>query len=323
MKNDFLYVVTTYAAALEDAIATEMRVDPTVFHMGTLQPAGLLAEFGPERVRRTPISEAAMTGAAIGAAGCGLRPVVNWRCVTFTFMAFDQIVNQAAKLRYMSGGQRDFPIVFRTFYIGGMRSAAQHSQTGYSMFAHAAGLKIVAPSTPADAMGLLRSAIRDDDPVVCFEANRLDGLEGEVPDDHVVPLGVAEVKRPGDDLTVVAIGSMVGPALVAAEALADAGIEAEILDPRTLVPLDIDAIRASVRRTGRLVVADESPVTCSMAAEIAALVCEDRATFRALRAPVRRVCAQQVPVPYSPPLEDFVFPDADDIAEAARELIRG
>lgn len=313
--------VITYAAALERAIATEMRADPAVFHMGTLQPPSLLSEFGPERVRRTPISEAAMTGAAIGAAGCGMRPVVNWRCVTFTFVAFDQIVNQAAKLRYMSGGQVDFPIVFRTFYIGGMRSAAQHSQTGYSMFAHAAGLKIVAPSSPADAMGLLRSAIRDDDPVVCFEANRLDNLEGEVPDDTLTPIGVAEVKRAGDDVTIVAIGSMVWPALEAAETLAAAGVEAEVLDPRTLVPLDIGAIRDSVRRTGHLVVADESPVTCSMAAEIAALVCEDDDAFRALRAPVRRVCAHQVPVPYSPPLEDFVLPDAGDIVKATLELV--
>jgi pyruvate dehydrogenase E1 component beta subunit len=313
--------VITYVAALERAIAIEMRADPAVFHMGTLQPQGLLAEFGAERVLRTPISEAAMTGAAIGAAGCGMRPVVNWRCVTFTFVAFDQIVNQAAKLRYMSGGQVDFPIVFRTFYIGGMRSAAQHSQTGYSMFAHAAGLKIVAPSTPADAFGLLRSAIRDADPVVCFEANRLDGMLGEVADDELVPLGVADVKRPGDDVTIVAIGTMVGEALAAAETLAAEGIEAEVLDPRTLVPLDIDAIRASVRRTGRLVVADESPRTCSMGSEIAALACEDADTFRALRAPVRRVCAHQVPVPYSPPLEDFVLPDADDVAKAARELV--
>jgi len=313
--------VITYVAALERAIAIEMRADPAVFHMGTLQPQGLLAEFGADRVLRTPISEAAMTGAAIGAAGCGMRPVVNWRCVTFTFVAFDQIVNQAAKLRYMSGGQVDFPIVFRTFYIGGMRSAAQHSQTGYSMFAHAAGLKIVAPSTPADAFGLLRSAIRDADPVVCFEANRLDGMLGEVDDDALVPLGVADVKRPGDDVTIVAIGTMVGEALAAAETLAAEGIEAEVLDPRTLVPLDVDAIRASVRRTGRLVVADESPRTCSMGSEIAALACEDTATFRALREPVRRVCAHQVPVPYSPPLEDFVLPDADDVAKAARELV--
>lgn len=313
--------VLTYVAALERAIATEMRADPRVFHMGTLQPPELLAEFGAERVRRTPISEAAMTGAAIGAAACGMRPVVNWRCVTFTFVAFDQIVNQAAKLRYMSGGQVDFPLVFRTFYIGGMRSAAQHSQTGYSMFAHAAGLKIVAPSTPADAFGLLRSAIRDADPVVCFEANRLDGMLGEVDDDALVPLGVADVKRPGGDVTIVAIGTMVGEALAAAEALAAEGIDAEVLDPRTLVPLDVDAIRASVRRTGRLVVADESPRTCSMGAEVAAVACEDAETFRALRAPVRRVCAHQVPVPYSPPLEDFVLPDADDVAEAARALV--
>lgn len=311
----------SYASALERAIALEMRRDPTVFHMGTLQPASLLAEFGPNRVRRTPISEGAMTGAAIGAAGCGLRPIVNWRCVTFSFVGFDQIVNQAAKIRYMSGGQRSFPIVFRSFYIGGMRTAAQHSQTGYSMFAHAAGLKIAVPATPADAMGLLRTAVRDDDPVVIFEATRLDGVEGDVPDDYLIPLGQADVKRVGTDVTVVAIGYMVGLALAAAEELADDGISVEVVDPRTLVPLDVDAIRSSVRRTGRLVVADESAITCSMAAEVAALACEDPDTFRALRAPVRRVCARQVPVPYSPPLEDFVLPDRNDIVAGVRAVL--
>lgn len=314
----------TYVAALEAAIGAEMRDDPRVFHMGTLQPAGLLAEFGEERVRRTPISEGAMTGLAIGSASLGWRPVVNWRAVTFTFVAFDQIVNQVAKLRYMSGGQFTFPIVFRTFYIGGQRSAAQHSQTGYAMFAHVAGLKIVVPSSPADAAGLLRSAIRCDDPVVVFEANRLDLLSGDVPDDlPAIPLGVGEIKRPGTDVTVVAIGSMVWPALEAAERLATEGISVEVIDPRSLVPFDTDLVRASVRRTGRLVVADESVGTCSMASEIATLAVEDRDTFRALSAPVARVVAKPVPIPYSPPLEDFVLPDADDVAGAVRAVVAG
>jgi len=311
----------TYVAAIETAIAEEMRRDEKVFHMGTLQPAGLLGEFGQARVRRTPISEAAMTGLGIGSAATGWRPIVNWRAVTFTFGAFDQIVNQAAKLRYMTGGQFTFPVVFRTFYIGGQRSAAQHSQTGYAMFAHVAGLKIVAPSSPADALGLLKAAVRSDDPVVVFEANRLDGLVGDVPDgDHVVPLGVGEIKRVGTDVTIVAIGSMVWPALEAAETLAASGIEAEVVDPRSLVPLDIDLIRDSVRHTGRLVVADESVGTCSMASEVAAISVEDGETFRRLKAPVARVVARPVPIPYSPPLEDYVLPDATDVTEAARAV---
>lgn len=311
----------TYVEAIETAIAEEMRRDERVFHLGTLQPPSLLAEFGGRRVRRTPISEAAMTGLGIGAAATGWRPIVNWRAVTFTFGAFDQIVNQAAKLRYMTGGQFTFPVVFRTFYIGGQRSAAQHSQTGYAMFAHVAGLRIVAPSTPADVLGLLKAAVRTDDPVVVFEANRLDGLAGEVPDgDHVVPLGVGEIKRSGSDVTIVAIGSMVHPALEAAGTLASDGIDAEIVDPRSLVPLDVELIRGSVRRTGRLVVADESVGTCSMASEVAALVCEDPETFRRLRAPVARVVAEPVPIPYSPPLEDHVLPDARDVTEAARAV---
>jgi pyruvate dehydrogenase E1 component beta subunit len=262
-----------------------------------------------------------MTGLAIGSSATGWRPVVNWRAVTFTFGAFDQIVNQAAKLRYMTGGQRAFPIVFRTFYIGGQRSAAQHSQTGYAMFAHVAGLRILAPSSPADALGLLKTAIRADDPVVIFEANRLDGLVGEVPDgDHLVPLGVGEVKRGGDDVTIVAIGSMVWPALEAADALATEGIEAEVIDPRSLVPLDSELIRRSVQRTGRLVVADESVGTCSMASEIISVCVEDGGTFRRMRAPAARVVAAPVPIPYSPPLEDAVLPDAEDVLVAARAV---
>lgn len=306
----------TYAAALEGAIAAEMRADQSVFHMGTLQPADLLEEFGSSRVRRTPISESAMTGMAIGAAGSGWRPIVNWRCTTFTFVAFDQIVNQAAKIRYMLGGQQDFPLTFRAFYIGRMRSAAQHSQTAYAMFAHVPGLKLVAPSTPADAMGLLRSSIRDNNTVVCFEATILDSLEGEVPDDHLVPLGKADVKRSGSDVTVVSIGSMLWPALDAAEELEELGISAEVIDPRTLVPLDTDTIKESVIKTGRLVVVDESPPTCSFASEIAALIAEDPETFRALLGPTRRVTAASVPVPYSPPLEDEVLPGSDDVVTA-------
>ena len=314
----------SYAAALEAAMAEEMRRDARVYTMATAPSEGLLKEFGAARVRRAPISEAAMTGMAVGSAGCGFRPVVNWRSVTFSFVAFDQVVNQACKIRYMFGGQRDFPIVFRTFFMNGSRSAAQHSQTGYAMYAHLAGLKIVLPSGAADAYGLLKSAIRDDNPVICFEASRMDPVEENVPDgDHLVPIGLADIKRPGTDATVVALGYMVQLARQAAETLAAEGVSVEVVDPRTLVPLDVATIRESVRKTGRLVVVDESPPTCSMAAEIAATVVEDPATFRALRAPVERVCAAAVPVPFSPPLEDFVLPNEARIAAAVRATLAG
>jgi pyruvate/2-oxoglutarate/acetoin dehydrogenase E1 component len=312
----------SYAAALESAMADEMRRDPRVYTMSTSPSAALLAEHGPQRVKRMPISEATMTGIAVGSAGCGFRPVVHWRSVTFAFMAFDQVVNQACKIRYMFGGQRDFPIVFRASYGNGTRSAAQHSQTGYALYAHLAGLKVVLPSGAADAYGLLKSAIRDNNPVVCFEPGRIDPLEEDVRDgESLVPIGVASVKRPGSDVTVVALGYMVHEALRAADELSAEGISVEVIDPRTLVPLDADAIRQSVRKTGRLIVVDESAPTCSVAAEIAAIVAEDWETCRMLRAPVRRVCTPAVPVPFSPPLEDFVLPDQARVASAVRELL--
>jgi pyruvate dehydrogenase E1 component beta subunit len=248
--------------------------------------------------------------------------VVHWRSVTFAFMAFDQVVNQACKIRYMFGGQRDFPIVFRANYANGTRSAAQHSQTGYALYAHLAGLKVVLPSSAADANGLLKSAIRDNNPVVCFEPGRCDPIEADVPDtDTLVPIGVASIKRPGTDVTVVALGYMVYPALAAAEELAAEGVSVEVIDPRTLVPLDVDALRQSVHKTGRLIVVDESAPTCSMASEIVACVVEDWAACRALRAPARRVTMPAVPVPFSPPLEDFVLPDQARIAATIREVL--
>jgi acetoin:2,6-dichlorophenolindophenol oxidoreductase subunit beta len=314
----------SYAAALESALAEEMRRDARVYTMSTSVSPALLEEHGPLRVKRMPISEATMTGIAVGSAGCGFRPVVHWRSVTFAFMAFDQVVNQACKIRYMFGGQRDFSIVFRASYGNGTRSAAQHSQTGYALYAHLAGLKVILPSGAADARGLLKSAIRDNNPVVCFEPARIDPLEEDVPDgegDGLVPIGVASVKRPGTDVTIVALGYMVYPALAAAEEVAAEGASVEVIDPRTLVPLDVDLIRLSVRKTGRLIVVDESAPTCSMAAEIAASIAEDWETCRALRAPVRRVTMPAVPVPFSPPLEDFVLPDQAQIAGAARELL--
>jgi pyruvate dehydrogenase E1 component beta subunit len=312
----------SYAAALESAMADEMRRDDRVFTMSTAPSAALLAEHGPLRVKRMPISEATMTGIAVGSAGCGFRPVVHWRSVTFAFMAFDQVVNQACKIRYMFGGQRDFPIVFRANYANGTRSAAQHSQTGYALYAHLAGLKVVLPSGAADAKGLLKSAIRDNNPVVCFEPGRCDPFEEDVADDDtLVPIGVAAIKRPGTDVTVVALGYMVYPALAAAAELAAEGVSVEVIDPRTLVPLDVDAIRQSVHKTGRLIVVDESAPTCSMASEIVASVVEDWAACRALRAPARRVTMPAVPVPFSPPLEDFVLPDQARIVATIRDVL--
>jgi acetoin:2,6-dichlorophenolindophenol oxidoreductase subunit beta len=312
----------TYGAALELAMADEMRRDPRVYTMSTAVSPSLLAEYGPMRVKRMPISEATMTGIAVGSAGCGFRPVVHWRSVTFAFMAFDQVVNQACKIRYMFGGQRDFPIVFRASYGNGSRSAAQHSQTGYALYAHLAGLKVVLPSGAADAKGLLKSAIRDNNPVVCFEPGRADPLEEDVADDdRLVPIGVASVKRPGTDVTVVALGYMVYPALAAADEVSAEGVSVEVIDPRTLVPLDVECIRLSVQKTGRLIVVDESAPTCSMASEIVASVVEDWATHQALRAPARRVTMPAVPVPFSPPLEDFVLPDQSRIAAAIRDAL--
>ena len=312
----------SYAAALESAMADEMRRDERVFTMSTSPSPALLAEHGPLRVKRMPISEATMTGIAVGSAGCGFRPVVHWRSVTFAFMAFDQVVNQACKIRYMFGGQRDFPIVFRANYANGTRSAAQHSQTGYALYAHLAGLKVVLPSGAADAKGLLKSAIRDNNPVVCFEPGRCDPFEEDVADDDtLVPIGVASVKRPGADVTVVALGYMVYPALAAADELAADGVSVEVIDPRTLVPLDVDTIRQSVQKTGRLIVVDESAPTCSMASEIVARAVEDWNTCRALRAASRRVTMPAVPVPFSPPLEDFVLPDQARIAATIRDVL--
>jgi acetoin:2,6-dichlorophenolindophenol oxidoreductase subunit beta len=242
--------------------------------------------------------------------------------VTFMFVAMDQIVNQASKIRYMFGGQADFPVTYRCTTGGGAQVAAQHSQSPYSMFMHLAGLKMVLPATPADAKGLLKSAIRDNNPVIVFECSRLASVTGPVPDgDYTVPLGVADVKRAGTDVTVVGLAYYVREALAVAETLAAEGISVEVLDPRTLVPLDETAIRASVRKTGRLVVVDEAPATCSAASEIMALVTEDPDTFRALKAPVQRVCAAPVPVPFSPPLEQAALPDQARITAAIRQVL--
>ena len=312
----------SFAQALDEAVAEEMRRDERVIALGTDFTGNPIKEFGPARVRFTPISEAVLTGMGLGAAACGYRPIVNWRVVTFSFVAMDQIVNQASKIRYMFGGQADFPVTYRCATGGGMGSAAQHSQSPYSMWMHVAGLKIILPATPADAKGLLKSAIRDNNPVVSFECSRLNAVVGPVPDgDHTVPLGVAQVRRTGSDVTVVGLAYYVQEALAVADELAGQGISVEVIDPRTLVPLDVETIRASVRKTGRLVIVDEAPPTCSAASEIAALVVEDPQTFRALRAAVQRVCAAPVPVPYSPPLEKAALPDRAGIMAAIRRVM--
>ena len=265
-----------------------------------------------------------MTGIGVGAAGSGMRPVIGWGNVTFSMVAFDQIVNQAAKIRYMFGGQATFPIVFHASYNNGLRSAAQHSQTGFAMYAHAGGLKLVTPTTPENAYGLMRAAIRDDNPVVFLWGERVAGREAEVPAEGwpAAALGEASILRTGSDVTLVAVGATVPIAEQAAEQLARAGVSVELIDPVSLVPLDIATIRESVIRTQRLVVLDESFPTCSIAAEIQALVAEDPACFRALRAPVTRVCAAAVPVPFSAVLEDFVLPDAEDVRRAIEWVMR-
>ena len=312
----------SYGRAGMEALVEEMRRDPTTLHLATDAPPSLVEEFGEQRIRATPIAENAFSGIAIGAAGSGLRPIVNWSMVTFCFVAMDQIVNQASKIHYMFGGQQTFPLVFRSSVGGGTSLAAQHSQSPYSMFMNLAGLKLILPSTPYDMKGLLKSAIRDNNPVLSFESTRLMGLKGEVPDeDYTIPLGVADVKREGKDVTVIALAWLVHEALAAAEEMEKEGVSVEVVDPRTLFPLDNDLMRASVQKTGRLVIADEAGPTAGASAEIAALVTEDPATFKAMKAPPKRVCALQVPIPYSPDMENPVFPDRKRIITGIREVM--
>ena len=309
----------TYGDAAVEAVAEEMRRDPKIFYMSTDPIPSLLKEFGGERIRATPIAEAALTGMAIGAAGSGFRPIVDWRQVTFGFVAMDQIVNQASKIHYMFGGQVSFPILYRAAVGGGTQLAAQHSQSPYSMFMNLAGLKMFLPSTPYDMKGLLKTAIRDNNPVISFESNRLMTRKGPVPeDDYTIPLGKADIKREGKDVTVVALAWLVHEAVAAAEELAGEGMSIEVVDPRTLAPLDTETIRSSVQKTGRLVIADEAGPTAGFSAEVAAV-----ATFARLKAPVKRVCALQVPIPYSPILEDYVFPDRQRIIAGIREVLGG
>ncbi|HZZ34955.1 MAG TPA: alpha-ketoacid dehydrogenase subunit beta [Caulobacteraceae bacterium] len=329
----------SYRKAIAEALAQEMRRDPTVVVMGidvgggqggsgaTGEVGGVLgvtrglyAEFGPTRVIDTPISESAIMGAAAGAAVTGLRPVAELMFVDFVGVCFDQIYNQAAKFRYMFGGKAKTPLVIRTMSGAGFRAGAQHSQTLTPMFTMVPGLKVVMPSNAYDAKGLLIQAIRDDDPVIFLESKVLYDTEAEVPDEaYRIPFGEANVAREGKDVTIVALGAMVRRALAAAEALAKDGVSAEVIDPRTTSPLDEDTILESVAKTGRLVVVDESPPRCSLAADIAAMVAEKG--FSSLKAAPRTVTCPHAPVPFAPALEDAYVPTAARIEEAARAVV--
>ena len=281
---------------------------------------GLIDEFGPTRVRNTPISEATFVGACIGAAAVGLKPVVDLMVGSFFYVSMDQVANQAAKLPYMSGGQVQLPIVYFTATGPSGSAAAQHSENPHPMLMNVGGLKIVMPSCPADAKGLMLSAIRDPNPVVYFQDFVLGGTKGPVPDGaYTVPIGVADVKRKGEDVTVVAIGALVNRALAVADQLAERGISVEVVDPRTLVPLDTETILESVRKTGRLVVCDNARMTCSAASEIVAMVCER--AHGSLKAAPRRVAWENVPVPFSPALEARVLVSDDDIRDAIDSVV--
>jgi pyruvate/2-oxoglutarate/acetoin dehydrogenase E1 component len=313
----------SYEQAASEALMEEFRRDPKTVHLSTDIPVDLRQEFGEARIRQTPISESTFVGAAIGLAGSGFRPVVNIRMATFGFVAMDQFVNQAAKITYMFGGQTRFPIVYR-MTVGASKSfAAQHSISPYSMYMNVPGLKIILPATPYDIKGLLKTAIRDNNPVICFEHMALGAMEGEVPEEeYLIPFGRAVVRREGTDLTVVALAKMVHDALAVAEELAGEGVSLEVIDPRTLNPLDRKTIKASVAKTGRLVVVDEACITGGAAAELTALVVEDPKIFKCLKSAPRRVCGLDVPIPYSPPMELYALPDREKIKAAVREALR-
>jgi pyruvate/2-oxoglutarate/acetoin dehydrogenase E1 component len=325
--------------AVGEAMRQAMEADPAVIVMGEDVAGGagrggekenamggsfgatksLYPLFGPARVRDTPISEAGFVGAGVGAAAAGLRPVVDAMWADFTGLAFDQIYNQAAKMSYMFGGQVRLPLTIRVAMGSGLSAAAQHSGTLYAVYTHLPGLKVVVPSTPYDAKGLLLEAIFDDSPVLFFEHLKLYVARGPVPEEpYRIPLGVGEVRREGSDVTVVAIAAMVDRALEAAELLAASGTSVEVVDPRTLSPLDVETIVASVAKTGGLVVVDESPPRCSVASEIAAVVSEQ--AFDHLNGPVLRVTAPHAPVPFSPPLEEAYAPSLQAIVAAVESL---
>jgi pyruvate/2-oxoglutarate/acetoin dehydrogenase E1 component len=330
----------SYRQALNDALRSEMRRDSSVVIIGEDVAGGaggtgvddayggimgvtrgLLGEFGRARVIDTPITESAIIGMAAGAAMTGLRPVAELMFVDFIGVCMDQILNQAAKFRYMFGGKARTPMVIRTMFGAGFSAGAQHSQCLYSFFTHIPGLKVVIPSSPYDAKGLLIQAIRDEDPVIFLEHSKLYDLEGEVPaESYTVPFGEARVLREGTDLTIVALARMTHIALEAALSLAEKGVEATVIDPRTTSPLDEETILESIGATGRLLVVDESNPRCSVASEIAAVVAEH--AFRDLKGPIRRITAPHTPVPFSPVLENAYIPSSGAIETAALELMR-
>ncbi|GAA2360741.1 alpha-ketoacid dehydrogenase subunit beta [Streptomyces cuspidosporus] len=328
----------SYREAVNEALRQEMERDGSVIIMGEDNAGGagspgeddawggvlgvtkgLYQQF-PGRVLDTPISESAFVGAAVGAATRGLRPVAELMFIDFMGVCFDQIFNQAAKFRYMFGGKAVTPVVVRTMYGAGLNAAAQHSQCLYPLFTHIPGLKVVLPSSPYEAKGLLIQAIRDNDPVIFCEHKALYDMTGEVPEDsYTIPFGEANVVRDGDDVTIVALGRMVSMAEEAAVELARQGIQAEIIDPRTTSPLDSETILESVENTGRLVVVDEATPRCGMATDISALVAQE--AFGALRAPIEMVTAPHTPVPFAQPLEQLYIPDAQKVANAVKKTM--
>ncbi len=321
----------TLAKAVNEAIAEEMRRDPTVFLIGEDVAeagtpfkvlSGLVQEFGPERIIDTPISEPGFMGIAVGASMTGSRPIVDLMFGDFLFLAMDQLCNQAAKTHYMSGGKLKAPLVLRTNLGATRRSAAQHSQSLHALVAHVPGLKVVLPSSAYEAKGLMKTAIRDDNPVVVFEDKLMYQDQAPIPDEeYLIPFGVANVVRQGSDITLIATSSMVQVALQAADTLAGEGIAAEVIDPRTIVPLDEETILASVRKTGRAIVIDEGCQSFGVTAEIASRISEK--AFYYLDAPVQRVGAMDVPVPFSPPLEDLTVPTAKVVVGRARLAMKG
>jgi acetoin:2,6-dichlorophenolindophenol oxidoreductase subunit beta len=318
----------TFAQAINEALAEEMRRDACVCILGEDVAeagtpfkvlSGLVQEFGVQRVIDTPISEAGFTGVGVGAAMTGMRPVVDIMFGDFLTLTMDQMVNQAAKVHYMSGGKWKVPMVLRTTLGASRRSAAQHSQSLHAWFSHVPGLKVVMPSTPYDAKGLLKSAIRDENPVVFFEDKMMYKLRGPVPaEDYTIPFGAADIKREGDDVSLIATSSMVQVALEAADLLAAIGISAEVIDPRTLWPLDEKTLIESAKKTSHVIVIDEGYERYGVTAEIASLIAEG--AFFDLEAPVKRIGAMHVPIPFSPPLEDATVPTAQVLFAAAQKL---
>ncbi len=320
----------TYAEAIREAMSEEMRRDPSVFFMGEDigvyggafgVSVGMIDEFGPERVRDTPISEAAIIGAAAGAAVTGSRPIAEIQFSDFVAIGLDQLGNQAAKMRYMFGGRAQVPMVVRAPAGSGTGAAAQHSQSQEAIYCHIPGLKVVTPSTPYDAKGLLKSAIRDNNPVVFLEQKLLYRVKGPVPEEeYTVPLGRADVKRTGRDLTIVTWGRMAGMCLETAVRLAEEGIDVEVVDLRSLVPLDKETVVESVKKTGHLLIVHEAVQSAGYGGEIAALVADSEAFFY-LDAPIRRVAGLDVPIPYNPTLERNAVPTPERIERAVRDLL--